>query len=209
MQHLQKTWGRVSVMVNQESNKNHCSERPPGARIDQSQPCRATNHESRVTSRQSPPDGLPLGLPPSRPNVTIWCSMTTANPQLSTASRPRVGIPWRTSHEEANRITNKLQYYVDAVTFAEGEPVPLSLQLSAKDLAAQIKDLDAFVLPGGPADVNPALYRALRREKTHDADPNREKTDFAILEHAFASGKPDLAICSGSHSIGREQVSQR
>jgi len=83
--------------------------------------------------------------------------MTPANPQLSTASRPRVGIPWRTSHEEANRMTNKLQYYVDAVTFAEGEPVPLSLQLSAKDLAAQIKDLDAFVLPGGPADVNPAL----------------------------------------------------
>jgi len=127
--------------------------------------------------------------------------MTPANPQLSTVSRPRVGIPWRTSHEEANRITNKLQYYVDAVTSAEGEPVLLSLQLSAKDLAAQIKDLDAFVLPGGPADVNPALYRALRHEKTHDADPNREKTDFAILEHAFASGKPVLAICYGCQSL--------
>jgi len=42
--------------------------------------------------------------------------MTPANPQLSTASRPRVGIPWRTSHEEANGITNKLQYYFAAVT---------------------------------------------------------------------------------------------
>ncbi len=40
----------VSVMVNQESNKNHCPKRPPGARIDLSEPCRATNHESRITS---------------------------------------------------------------------------------------------------------------------------------------------------------------
>jgi putative glutamine amidotransferase len=112
-----------------------------------------------------------------------------------------VGIPWRTSHEEANGITNKLQYYFAAVTAAEGEPVPLSLQLSPSDLAAQIKNLDAFVLPGAPADVNPTLYRATRHEKTHDADSNREKTDFAILEHAFAPGKPVLAICYGCQSL--------
>jgi putative glutamine amidotransferase len=127
--------------------------------------------------------------------------MTPANPQLSTVSRPRVGIPWRTSHEEANRITNKLQYYFAAVSAAKGEPVHVSLQLSPNELAAQIKDLDAFVLPGAPADVNPTLYCAARHEKTHDADANREKTDFAILEHAFASGKPALAICYGCQSL--------
>src|SRR5713101_3463453 len=127
--------------------------------------------------------------------------MTPANPQLSTASRPRVGIPWRTYHEEANRITNKLQYYFAAVSAAEGEPVPVSLQLSPNELAAQIKDLDAFVLPGAPTDVNPALYRASRHEKTHDADSNREKTDFAIIEHAFTAGKPVLAICYGCQSL--------
>jgi putative glutamine amidotransferase len=141
------------------------------------------------------------GLPPSSPNATIWCSMTPANLQLNGASRPRVGIPWRTSHEEANAITNKLQYYFAAVTAAEAEPVHVSLQLSPNELAAQINDLDAFVLPGAPADVNPALYRAARHEKTHDADANREKTDFAILEHAFASGKPVLAICYGCQSL--------
>src|SRR6266852_3735340 len=144
---------------------------------------------------------FPTGLPPCRPNATIWSPMTPANPQLSTAARPRVGIPWRTSHEEANQITNKLQYYFAAVTEAAGEPIPISLQLSPQQLAAQIKDLDAFVLPGGPADVNPSLYRAARHEKTHHADSNREKTDFAILEHAFASGKPVLAICYGCQSL--------
>ncbi len=87
------------------------------------------------------------------------------------------------------------------ITAAEGEPVPVSLQLSPGGLAAQIKSLDAFVLPGAPTDVNPALYHATRHKKTHDADAYREKTDFAILEHAFASGKPVLAICYGCQSL--------
>jgi putative glutamine amidotransferase len=112
-----------------------------------------------------------------------------------------VGIPWRTSREESHRITNKLQYYFASVKEAAGEPVSVSLQLSAEQLAAQIKDLNAFVLPGGPADVNPLLYRAPRHEKTQEADANREKTDFAILEHAFTSGKPVLAICYGCQSL--------
>jgi putative glutamine amidotransferase len=127
--------------------------------------------------------------------------MSPADSQLSTASRPRVGIPWRTSHEEANQITNKLKYYFGCVQEAAGEPFPISLQLSTEKLSAQLKDLDAFVLPGGPADVNPALYHAARHEKTHEADSNREKTDFTILEHAFASGKPVLAICYGCQSL--------
>ncbi len=127
--------------------------------------------------------------------------MTPANPQPSTVNRPRVGIPWRTSHEEANQITNKLQYYLAAVTAAEGQPVPVSLELSPNEFAARLKDLDAFVLPGAPADVNPALYHAPRHVKTHDADPKREKTDFAILDHAFASAKPVLAICYGCQSL--------
>jgi putative glutamine amidotransferase len=112
-----------------------------------------------------------------------------------------VGIPWRTSHEEAKGNTSKLQYYCAAVTAADGEPVPVSLKLSPSDLAAQIQNLDAFVLPGAPTDVNPELYRASRHEKTHDADANREKTDFAVLEYAFASGKPVLAICYGCQSL--------
>jgi len=127
--------------------------------------------------------------------------MTPANLQLSTAARPRVGVPWRTSHEQANGIASKLQHYFGAVKEAAGEPIPISLQLSADQLAAQIKDLDAFVLPGAPADVNPTLYHATRHEKTHAVDPHREKTDFAILEHAFASGKPVLAICYGCQSL--------
>jgi putative glutamine amidotransferase len=127
--------------------------------------------------------------------------MSLTEPQQTAAHRPRVGIPWRTTQEEERNITQKLQYYFAAVKKAAGEPVPVSLKSSPAQLASQIADLDAFVLPGGPADLNPALYHTPRHKKTHEADKNREVTDFAILEHAFAAGKPVLAICYGCQSL--------
>jgi putative glutamine amidotransferase len=115
--------------------------------------------------------------------------------------RARVGIPWRTTQEEERNITTKFQHYFTAVQKADGEGIPISLKLSQAELAAQIAGLDAFVLPGGPADVNPALYHIPRHNKTHESDKNRENTDFAIVEHALATGRPVLAICYGCQSL--------
>jgi putative glutamine amidotransferase len=131
----------------------------------------------------------------------MYCSMSPSNTTGHAAARPRVGIPWRTTLEEDQGIRKKLDYYFRSVSAADAEPVPLSLKLPKDQLLAHIRDLDAFVLPGGPADVNPSLYRAARHPKTHEADANRERTDFAILDHAFAAGKPVLAICYGCQSL--------
>ncbi|MGC2233387.1 MAG: gamma-glutamyl-gamma-aminobutyrate hydrolase family protein, partial [Candidatus Acidiferrum sp.] len=60
-----------------------------------------------------------------------------------------------------------------------------------------IPSLDAFVLPGSPADVEPAEYGAVNRGKSAPADPPREQTDRAILTYALAEKKPVLAICYG------------
>jgi putative glutamine amidotransferase len=127
--------------------------------------------------------------------------MSPATTSGRVSLRPRVGVPWRTSMEETQGITTKLRYYFDAVEAAGGSPVAISLNLSKARLAAEIADLDAFVLPGAPADVNPAVYNAAVHAKTHEADTNREETDFGIIDHAFASGKPVLAICYGCQSL--------
>jgi putative glutamine amidotransferase len=140
---------------------------------------------------------VPRRLPPSRPDATIWCSMTPADTQLNTAQRPRVGIPWRTSQEEQSHTTKKLQYYFDCVEAASAEPVAISLHLPPDQRAALIRGLDAFVLPGAPSDVDPGRYGALQHAKTNAPDENREHTDCAILKHAFANAKPVLAICYG------------
>jgi putative glutamine amidotransferase len=111
-------------------------------------------------------------------------------------SRPKVGIPWRTSAEEAAVNLAKVKNYQEAVSAAGGEPVLLSLQ-HLDELADALPALDAFVLPGSPADVNPAEYGAVNRGKSEPADIPREETDRAILKHAFREKKPVLAICYG------------
>jgi putative glutamine amidotransferase len=123
--------------------------------------------------------------------------MTPANSHLSNAARPRVGIPWRTTEEQRQRKRDKLDYYFEAARKAGADPEEVELDQSPEQLEEQLKKLDAFVLPGSPADVNPSRYGASRHPKTNTLDPNRDATDEAILAHAFTSSKPVLAICYG------------
>jgi putative glutamine amidotransferase len=113
-----------------------------------------------------------------------------------TPIRPRVGIPWRTSEEEAQRNLPKIANYEEAMRKAGGEPVLISLSDKAEQQQL-IAKMDAFVLPGSPADVEPAEYGEVNRGKSAPADLAREQTDRAILAHAFAERKPVLAICYG------------
>jgi putative glutamine amidotransferase len=111
-------------------------------------------------------------------------------------NRPRIGIPWRTSQEEAQGNLPKIRYYSESVQAAGGEPVLLSL-VQPDALKELLPGLDGFVLPGSPADVDPAEYGAANHGKSAPADAPRERTDRAILDHAFAERKPVLAICYG------------
>src|SRR5258707_4341214 len=122
--------------------------------------------------------------------------MSAAMTSGRTSTRPRVGIPWRTSQEETQRNHPKIKNYEDAVRRAGGEPVLLTL---SDPLAVDrvLPTLDAFVLPGSPSDVAPAEYRAVNRGLSEPADLAREATDRSILKHAFAEQKPVLAICYG------------
>jgi putative glutamine amidotransferase len=111
-------------------------------------------------------------------------------------NRPRIGIPWRTSQEEAEGNLPKIRNYVEAVEEAGGEPVLLSLA-HPEALKGQLPGLDGFVLPGSPADVDPAEYGSVNHGKSEPADLPREHTDRAILSYAFEAQKPVLAICYG------------
>jgi putative glutamine amidotransferase len=118
-----------------------------------------------------------------------------------TASKPRVGIPYRTRKEELSNRRNAYDMYVAAVRAAGAEPVEISLSLSAPELLKIARDVDALVLPGSPADVEPSRFHAARHPKSAEADADRERTDFALLDHAVAGHKPVLAICYGVQSL--------
>ena len=119
--------------------------------------------------------------------------------------KSRVGIPWRTRDEERQGNVEKLNYYFEAIRRAGGDPRHVSLGLSNDELRKQAAELDAFVLPGSPADVDPARYSEPRHPKTKMLDPDRDRTDTTILDHALAAHKPVLAICYGCQILNVHQ----
>lgn len=121
--------------------------------------------------------------------------------KFAKSSRPRVGVPWRTVKQERRRDLRYNQDYLRAVREAGGEPVQISLQSSPGELEQIARTLDAFVLPGSPADVNPRKFGDEPHEKYGKADVRREATDSALLRHALPAGKPVLAICYGIQSL--------
>jgi putative glutamine amidotransferase len=117
------------------------------------------------------------------------------------SSKPRVGLPYRTRKEELTGDFAKLEPYIKAVRGAGGEPVVLSLGLSPDHLDKIAATLDAVLLTGSPADVDPARFQAARHSRTADPDEFRERTDWALLEQCFDEEKPVLAVCYGIQSL--------
>jgi putative glutamine amidotransferase len=116
-------------------------------------------------------------------------------------AKPRVGVPYRTRKEELTGDFSRIEKYVSAVSRAGGEPVVISLGRSSAELSHIAQTLDAILLSGSPADVEPSLFDAARHSQSAAADPDRERTDFALLEHALEQNKPVLAICYGIQSL--------
>jgi putative glutamine amidotransferase len=117
------------------------------------------------------------------------------------AHRPRVGVPYRTKNEQDTNRREKYDYYLQAVRQAGGDAVEIGLDPESPEFRSKLPSLDAIVLPGSPADVNPIRYHAKPHEKAAAPDKAREDTDFALLDYAFAQHKPALAICYGNQLL--------
>jgi putative glutamine amidotransferase len=115
--------------------------------------------------------------------------------------KPRIGIPYRTRKEELSGDFDKLEKYIDSLRSAGAEAVVISLGLSSPHLDKIARTVDGVLLTGSPADVDPSRFRAARHAKCADPDADRERTDFALLEHCLAEQKPVLAICYGLQTL--------
>jgi putative glutamine amidotransferase len=113
---------------------------------------------------------------------------------------PRIAIPQPTSTDLAYN-QRALPQYLAAVTRAGGEPVVLDIALTAAELRRIAATCDGVLLPGSPADVDPALYRADRDPATAAPDHPRDAADHILLEDAERHGKPVLGICYGVQSL--------
>ncbi|MGA3347571.1 MAG: gamma-glutamyl-gamma-aminobutyrate hydrolase family protein [Candidatus Sulfotelmatobacter sp.] len=115
-------------------------------------------------------------------------------------SPPRIAIPMPHSgnREYAER---SIPQYERAVALAGGEPVRITLDLSADDLKKIVGCCDAVLLPGSSADVDPAKFKAERSLRTAAPDPLREAADQLLLQDVYSIRKPILGICYGLQSL--------
>jgi putative glutamine amidotransferase len=116
------------------------------------------------------------------------------------AQNPRIAIPEPTSTDEAYN-QRSLPQYVRAVEASGGVPVPIPLRESNETLARVLTTCSAILLPGSPADVDPAKYGQKAVKECAAKDAPREAVDELLFKDAFATGKPILGICYGLQSL--------
>jgi putative glutamine amidotransferase len=116
------------------------------------------------------------------------------------STRPRIGIPMPTlARTEYNQRT--WPQYAAAIVQAGGEPVEILLTLSPAAIAKLATSCQGILLPGSPADMNPAKYGEDRQPETADPDLARENVDELLLQDAHNLHKPLLTICYGTQSL--------
>ncbi len=105
-----------------------------------------------------------------------------------------IPVPHSLNPEYADR---SLPQYEHAIELAGGEAVRIPLDQEPAQIMKLIEGCDGVLLPGSPADVDPAKYDAPRHPKTEDADAKRDTVDELLLQDAYNMRKPILGICYG------------
>jgi putative glutamine amidotransferase len=81
--------------------------------------------------------------------------------------------------------------YVESVRRAGGEPVVLQL-----NAVVSLSKLDGVLLSGG-GDIDPAIYKEARHEKTNEPDTTRDGFEMELARLAIANDVPMFGVCRG------------
>ncbi len=114
--------------------------------------------------------------------------------------RPRIAIPEPTSTDEAYN-QRSLPQYVNAIEAGGGIAVTIHLGKPLEEQKSALATCQGILLPGSPADVDPARYGQTRIEACAAKDAAREAMDDLLLNHAWQEHKPVLGICFGLQSL--------
>ncbi len=111
-----------------------------------------------------------------------------------TLALPRIAIPEPTSTDEAYN-QRSLPQYIRAIEAAGGTAVPISLQDSPSVQADILASCSAVLLPGSPADLDPARYGQETRERICAegcAAGGSRRPPFAACLRAWETGLRNL-----------------
>jgi putative glutamine amidotransferase len=114
--------------------------------------------------------------------------------------KPWIGIPTR--YHEKSEYIGQIRHYLDAILWAGGLPLMIPTVDDRGVVAEYLRQVDGILLPGSPTDIDPKHYGAASHEKLGKLYPERDTTDFAILD--FVESQPNvpvLGICFGIQSL--------
>jgi len=113
--------------------------------------------------------------------------------------KPWIGIPTR--YHEKSEMAGQIRHYLDAVLWAGGLPLLIPSTGDRDVIREYVERAQGILLPGSPTDIDPARYGAAPHPKLGRLYPEREATDFAILDLVELRNLPVLGICFGVQSI--------
>lgn len=119
--------------------------------------------------------------------------------------KPIIGISCNVITDENGRFKDFWRAYVNedyvlSVLKAGGIPVLLPIVDDKEVIKAQVENVDAIIITGGDADVNPELYGEKILKETSTPNPRRDWFDIELLKIIEELKKPTLCICRG-HQI--------
>jgi putative glutamine amidotransferase len=114
--------------------------------------------------------------------------------------KPWIGIPTR--YHEKSEIIGQIRHYLDAIMWAGGLPLMIPTVDDPSIVAEYVRRVQGILLPGSPTDIDPKRYGATPHAKLGKPYPERDATDFAILDFAERQKTmPVLGICFGVQSL--------
>jgi putative glutamine amidotransferase len=113
--------------------------------------------------------------------------------------KPWIGIPTR--YHEKTEYIGQIQHYLDAVLWAGGLPLMIPTTDDQEIVREYVSRVQGILLPGSPTDIDPKHYRASPHAKLGKLYPERDITDFTILDYVEQRNIPLLGICFGIQSL--------
>ena len=114
--------------------------------------------------------------------------------------KPWIGIPTR--YHEKSEYIGQIRHYLDAILWAGGLPLMIPTVDDRGIIAEYVERVDGILLPGSPTDIDPKRYGADPHQKLGKPYPERDATDFAILDLVESRKDiPVLGICFGIQSL--------
>ena len=113
--------------------------------------------------------------------------------------KPWIGIPTR--YHEKTEVLGQIRHYLDAILWAGGLPLLIPSVGDREIVREYVERVQGVLLPGSPTDIDPGRYGSTPHSKLGRLYPERDATDFAILDFVEDKNLPVLGICFGIQSL--------